>query len=158
MQKLFKLIRRWRYRRLFRRWYKYYAKKGLSNSEVFHNANEAFFWLSCCEYYPDWYAMEYYGVSLSDNHPSDQPRQCKVSDNRKDRHDIPFRYRDYYYLRDLDLHAERLADCPDSVCDEMADALMASGLLFETREKAEAARAVMLDAYSKTSRTRPIQE
>lgn len=70
---------------------------------------------------------------------------------RKPRHDIPAAYRDHFFLRDLDLHAERLEDCPVSVCDEMCRELIESGLLFKTREEAEAARAVMLEAYFKTS-------
>lgn len=65
---------------------------------------------------------------------------------------IPAKYKDLYYLRDLDLHAERLADCPHSVCSRFCEELKSKGLLFKTREEAEAARRIMLKAYFKTSK------
>lgn len=69
---------------------------------------------------------------------------------------IPAEYKDLYYLRDLDLHAERLADCPHSVCSRFCEELKTKGLLFKTRDEAECARSVMLRAYLKTSKTSSI--
>lgn len=64
MKKIFKLIRRWRYRLIFRHWYRYYAKRCDPSVNVYHYANNAFFWLACCEDYDKWYAREYWGVNL----------------------------------------------------------------------------------------------
>lgn len=66
---------------------------------------------------------------------------------------IPTEYKNLYYLRDLDLHAERLSDCPHSVCVGFCEDLKSKGLLFKTREEGEAARAIMLKAYFNTSST-----
>lgn len=65
---------------------------------------------------------------------------------------IPEKYKDFYYLRDLDLHAERLSDCPHGVATNFCEELLAKGLLFKTRDEAECARSVMLEAYFRTSR------
>lgn len=69
---------------------------------------------------------------------------------------IPGKCKDFYYLRDLDLHAERLSDCPHSVAARFCAELLDEGLLFKTREEAECARSVMLRAYFKTSKTSSI--
>lgn len=65
---------------------------------------------------------------------------------------IPDEYKNYYYLRDLDLHAERLSDCPHGVVTNFCEELLAEGLLFKTRDEAEYARSIMLEAYFKTSK------
>lgn len=66
---------------------------------------------------------------------------------------IPERYKDLYYLRDIDLHAERLADYPLAMGETQCDTFRRAGLIFDTREEAENARRIMLDAYFKTSST-----
>lgn len=63
MKKILKLLRRWHYRRIFRRWYTYYAKRCDPSVDVYQKANTAFFWLACCEEYDKWYAREYWGVN-----------------------------------------------------------------------------------------------
>ena len=64
---------------------------------------------------------------------------------------IPDRYKDSYYLRDIDLHAERLADYPFSIGETQCDKFKRMGLIFDSREEAEETRKIMLDAYFKTS-------
>lgn len=69
---------------------------------------------------------------------------------------IPEKYKDLYYLRDLDLHAEPLSDCPHGVSTICCEELLAQGLLFKTRDEAEMVRSTMLEAYFRTSKTSSI--
>lgn len=64
---------------------------------------------------------------------------------------IPDKYKDSYYLRDIDLHAERLADYPLPMGETQCDAFRQTGLIFDSREEAEEARKIMLEAYFNTS-------
>lgn len=134
-----KAILRRRYQKLFHRLFWFYARTSSSALEAGREAADAFLWITLYEW-ENW---------AKENLPETLPHQP----NPKRQSIVPEKYRDWFYLRDLDLHAERLIACPHGVCDEMCDELIASNLLFKTREEAEAARTVMLRAYLKTSRT-----
>lgn len=64
---------------------------------------------------------------------------------------IPDKYKNSYYLRDIDLHAERLADYPFPMSETQCETFRHKGLIFDSREEAENAREIMLNAYFKTS-------
>lgn len=64
---------------------------------------------------------------------------------------IPERYKDSYYLRDIDLRAERLADYPFPMGETQCDTFKRMGLIFDSREEADNARTIMINAYFKTS-------
>lgn len=64
---------------------------------------------------------------------------------------IPEKYKNSYYFRDIDLHAERLSDYPFPMSETQCDTFKRMGFIFDSREEAEKARKIMLDAYFKTS-------
>lgn len=128
-----KSILRLRYSRLYSRLFWHYAEKYSTAEEAGFHTSVAFEWLTGTEW----------ATWVRDSLPK---VRRKTSDRRPN---VPTKYRDWFYLRDMDLHAERLADCPHDVCDEMCMELDAHNLLFKSREEAEAARTVMLNAHSK---------
>lgn len=79
MKKIFKLIRRWRTRRIFNHWLIFYLKQGATPTEAIHNALKIFEWLSPnLEIFSDWYLREYRGIS---NHtPCAEHEQQTASD------------------------------------------------------------------------------
>lgn len=78
MKKLIKLIRRWRYRRIFKYWYCYYLKAGHSPSAAFEKANIVFFWRACFQQYDQWYAREYLGIELNRSKNDSSPKPCQA--------------------------------------------------------------------------------
>lgn len=60
---------------------------------------------------------------------------------------IPEKYKDFYYLRDIDLNAKRLADYPFSLNEAQCQELYKEGWLFKTHEDAMRVREVMRRAY-----------
>lgn len=72
MKKLFKLIRRWHTRRIFKRWMVYYLKQGKSPYDAVVNACTIFEWLSPRhETYKEWFAREYYGITPDQENDQD---------------------------------------------------------------------------------------
>ena len=70
------------------------------------------------------------------------------------KHSIPVKYFDYLYLREIDLHPEKLGECPPFPMEEwQCEEFLKQGFLFKTREEAEKVRSVMVNAYLNTSST-----
>ena len=60
---------------------------------------------------------------------------------------VPDAYADFYYLRGIDLHAERLGDYPLRLSLEQCQELYNQGWLFHTKEDALRVRETMRRAY-----------
>lgn len=71
MKKILKLYKRWRYRRLFAKWFIFYIKRGEEPYIAFKNANAIFFELGGLINYHDWYLQEYFGIFPHSEDPSE---------------------------------------------------------------------------------------
>ena len=68
--------------------------------------------------------------------------------------DIPSKFLNFFYLREIDLHPERLGEFPPFPMEEwQCEEFYKQGFLFKTREEAEKVRSVMVNAYLNTSST-----
>lgn len=71
--------------------------------------------------------------------------------------DIPSKFSNFYYLREIDLHPERLGEFPPFQMEEwQCEEFLKQGFLFPSYEEADRARTVMLEAYFNTSNISPV--
>lgn len=140
-------ILRWRYRRLYCRLFWLYAKKHNYAEIAIDQANLAFFYLTL-------YKWEEVAGDIIPEYPISRPNHAGDSTcGHSNKKSIPDKYKDMYFLRDIDLHAEKLTEYPYSLCEDQCAAFLEKGLLFQSREEAEAARSIMMEAYFRTSTT-----